>query len=68
MEFLFEGPFTDKKLLINTLMEQVKPIVMEKWNFKYRDMSKLLSFFGYFGLWELRRKDKIHHFSIEKFS
>ena len=52
-----------QKLSINTLMEEVKPIVMKKNEFKYRDMLSLpLGSFGQSRLW---RKVKIDDLSIE---
>ena len=36
-KFQFEDAFTDKKLSINTLMEEIKPIVTLKLEFEYRN-------------------------------
>ena len=36
-------------------MEEVRPVVIEKYVFEYRDTSKFLSFFGFFGLSRIRR-------------
>ena len=38
-------------------MGEVNPIVMEKYEFEYRGMSKLISFLTLFGI-GFRRKDK----------
>ena len=57
MKFHFEKLSTDEKLSVNTLtlMDEVKPIVMEKWKLEYRAMSKL-SFSGIFGLQDSNAK------------
>ena len=46
-EFPFEDPFKDKKLSANTLMEGIKPTVMGKFEFEYKDMSKLIALLDY---------------------
>ena len=45
MVFHFQDPST-KKLPISTFMEEVRPAVKEKWEFQFRDMSKLLYLFA----------------------
>ena len=57
-EFQLEDPSTDRTLSIETLMEEVEPIVMGKYEFEYRDISKLLPFFGLFALSRFQRKDQ----------
>ena len=34
------APFTNEKLSSNTLMEEFKAMVVEKFQFEYRDISK----------------------------
>ena len=43
-DFQFEDLSTDKKLSTITLMEELKPIFMEKNDLEYWDKSKMLSF------------------------
>ena len=50
--------FWDIKQSNITLKENVKPIVFEKWDFEYRDISKLTSHFCLFGLSGFQRKDQ----------
>ena len=45
-----EDPSADKKLLNNTLEEELKPIILERWEFEKKAMSKLTSVVGHFGL------------------
>ena len=47
-EFEFEDHSIDRKLSINTLMGEIKPIDMGKYEFEYRDISRSISFFGLF--------------------
>ena len=48
----------DRKLPVTTLLEGVKPEVMEEQEFENSEISKLLSFFGLFGLIEFLRHDQ----------
>ena len=38
-EFSFKDPSMDKKLSTNTSMKEVKPVVLEKSEFEYRDLN-----------------------------
>ena len=67
-EFQFDNPSTDKKLSSNALMEEVKPILLEKREFQYRDLSNLKTFCAIFRPSKLRRKLQDPSFSIEKSS
>ena len=59
----FETPSTASKLFIIALMEQVKPIFMEKYEYENWAMAKI-SFFGLFRLSRFRRKDQDSKFSL----
>ena len=57
---------TIRKLSINTLMEEVRPKGMEKWQFEVNVSSELsYSCFGIFGSQDSHAKIMIHYFSIE---
>ena len=57
-ECQFTHSSADRRLSINTLMEKVKLIVMEKYEFDYPGISKLLSIPGFFGLSVFGFKDQ----------
>ena len=50
-----------KKLSINTLMEEVKPVLLKNWNFEWRDRQKFFNFLVYH---DSDGNIKIHHFSL----
>ena len=62
-EFEFEDLSTDRKLLIITLMEEVKPIVMKKYKVEYRYISKLISFFAFSAYYHSDARMMIQEFS-----
>ena len=65
-EILFEEESSrDRKLLINTLMEQVKLEIMVTKKFEYRDISKLGTILALLGNQDSNARIKSHDFSIE---
>ena len=56
--FQFKNHYTDKKLSIKKLMEDIKPEVMKKHEIEYRDQSKLISILDLFGLSGFRFKNQ----------
>ena len=51
--------FSRKKLSIITLIEEIKPIVLEEYEIEKGNKPKLVPFFGTFGLSKYRRKDEV---------
>ena len=64
--FSIDHCFTSLKLLIETLMEEIKSVAMEKNKFQFADSTFLTSFFGVFGHSVIWRKEQNHRLSIEK--
>ena len=56
--FLLENFSTDRKLSINTLMEELKPMDMEKLEIEQRDLSKVQAFFCISGLSRFRLNEE----------
>ena len=56
---------TDTKLLINTLIEEVKPTVMEKYEFCYRVESTLMSILAFLDYRYSGARIKIRDISVE---
>ena len=44
-EFQLQETFTDRKLSNNTLMEEIKSVVLGKYEFEYRDLSITIYYF-----------------------
>ena len=61
-KILLKNSLTDRKVSINTFMEETKPINMDKDAFEPRDTTKSKSFFGFSGPIEIRRKDQYPRF------
>ena len=59
-----KDPSKDEKLSNITLMEEVKPALIKKWEFELRDMTNLIDFIGIFGRSGLQRKDQDPSFSF----
>ena len=62
-----EHTFTCVRLLTRTLMEETKPEVTEKFEFEYRDNSKLMALLKTFGLSDLGHQEKKLGFFTEVF-
>ena len=58
--FLIKSSPAIMKFLIESVMEEIKPLVVEKEEFEYREVSKLLELSGTFGLSGLWRKEQKH--------
>ena len=56
-----------KKLWNIVLLEEVKPTVLVKWEFEYRDTSNTLSFFGILDYEEIRTMNNNHQFLLNSF-
>ena len=56
-EVQFEDPFTDRKLSIDALMEDVKPVATAKFELECRDVSQLISFCGLSGTQRYNKND-----------
>ena len=55
------------KFLIATLVEEMKPVFSYNYDFEFRDESKVIAYFGSFGILRLRCEEKVKKLSIAIF-
>ena len=58
-------PSADGLLSINTLIEEIKPIVIAKYDLEYRDMSQAISFLAFLDYQHSNARIEIRDFCIE---
>ena len=60
--FLNQTSVTSVNFPIETLIEGGKPVIVEGNGFEYRDLSKWMAFFRFFGFSTLWHKEQNHQF------